>query len=92
MSVRHMRVEETVEQTEDRIALARRNRMRLTSHYINVKRIVFYDHTGCIKRKGEVIAKDERCLLLKFKGGYKESFFYETLLELELNNKIEAEE
>ncbi len=87
MSVRHMRVEETVEQTEDRIVLARRNRMKVASHYINVKVITFYDYVGSVERIGKVIRVMERGLLLQF-AGYKESFFFETLLELEVRGRI----
>lgn len=90
MSVNHMRVDETVMQTGERIANARRNRMRLVSHYINVQTIVFYDQTGSQERKGVVIGSNERCLILKFQGDYVETFFYEELLALELKNRINA--
>lgn len=88
MKTTHMREQETIEQTEERIVLARRNRMKLASFYINAKAIVFYDHVGSVKRVGKVTDITDRGLCLQFRGGYKESFFFETLLELEIVRKI----
>ncbi len=83
----HMKEMETIEQTEKRIALARRNQIRLASHYINVESIAFYDYVGAIERIGKVVHVMERGLLLQF-AGYKEMFFFETLLELEVKGSI----
>ncbi|MGG0666948.1 hypothetical protein ABE073_00205 [Lederbergia citrisecunda] len=87
MKVRHMRETETIEQTENRIIEARRNRIKLASHYANVKEIVFLD-CGHKVRSGEVIKRTSRGLMIKFRGGYKESFFFEELLALEVDEKI----
>ncbi|MGA4517221.1 hypothetical protein ACPA0F_08025 [Solibacillus silvestris] len=84
----HLKEIETIDQTNKQIALARRNHIRLTSHYINVKSIIFYDYVGAVARIGKVINVIDRGLLLQF-SGYKETFFFDTLLELEVKGKIE---
>ena len=81
---KEMEITEQLEQLEQRIVQSRRNRMKLASFYINVKTIVFYDYTGSVNRVGKVIGITGRGLCLQFRGGYKESFFFETLLELEI--------
>ena len=87
MILSHINELETIKQTEERITLARRNRMKLASHYVNVSMIAFFDYVGAVERIGKVISVMDRGLLLQF-AGYKESFFFETLLELEAKGRI----
>lgn len=82
---------ETEEVVIDRLAENRRNRMRLATHYVDAKKITFYDHVGAVARVGTVEHKSNRGLGLVFRGGYKEGFFYEELLELEVKNRISVE-
>ncbi|PIC73322.1 hypothetical protein [Sporosarcina sp. P17b] len=87
MSVKHMRENETIERTEARIVEARRNRIKLASHYINVNTITFLDR-GHKVRSGKVVQRTNRGVMIEFRGGYKENFFFEELLQLELDREI----
>lgn len=80
--------DENEQVTIQKIADPRSNRMKLYNYFNHIKNLEFFTKTGHSVCKGKVIASNYRTLIVEFSGGYKETFFYESLLEMECQSRI----